>query len=111
MKKTYNEAEHEQDSRRMMEHISQHKASCEAAAQGRSKEQTAEREKTRRKEMCHYIAASAATVATGVAVMCCMNAGLIAPVLAIPATYIFACHLGWCLCKVSHYIKKGVGKR
>lgn len=104
---TYNDAEHEQDSRRMMERINKQRTDHEAAEQGRSKEKTAEREKTRRKEMCRYIAACAATAAAVTAVLCFMNADLIAPVLAFPASYIGTGYFGWCLHKVVAIFKKG----
>ena len=107
-KTTYNEAEHEQDSRRMMEHISKNKANCEAAEQGRNKEQAAEQEKTRRKAMRRNIAACAVTLLAIAAVVRWMNAGLIDPDLALPATYSGTGYFGWALHKVVAFIKKEV---
>ena len=112
MKKTstYNEAEHEQDSRKMMERINNRKTDCEAAEQGASREKAAEQEKTRIKRMCLYIAACLATALSISAVFNWMVDGLIDPVLALPATYIGTGCLGWLLCKAAACFKRVVAK-
>ena len=107
----YTEAAHEQDTNRMMEHINQQNATQEAAQEGRSREQREERVKTYRCKMWRYVGHSAATAATWILLAMAMSAELIAPVLAVPATYICTCYFGWCLCKVTHYFKKVGGQR
>lgn len=104
---TYNETRCEEDSRKAMEHINQQNAARKAAEADRNKAKAEERKKTRRKEMLRYIAACAVTVVAIAALFHCTDAKLIAPVLAVPATYIGTGYFGWCLHKVVAIFKKG----
>lgn len=103
---TYNEAAHEQDTNRMMEHINQQNATHEAVREDRTAKQMEEKEKMHRCKMFRYAGRGAATAAAWILLAIAMNAELIAPVLAIPATYICALYFGWCLCKFARYAKR-----
>lgn len=111
MKKTYNEAEYEQDSIRIMELIDQRKAERVAEERDTSQKRNEERAEEYRNRMFHYIGRSAAVAAIGFLLDTAMAAELIAPVLAVPATYICACYFGWCLSKTVRYAKRAGAKR
>ncbi len=104
---TYNETKYEEDSRKAMEHINQQNAARKAADADRNKAMAEERKKMRRNAIIRYIATCAATAAAVAAVFHCKDANLIAPVLAVPATYIGTGYFGWCLHKVVAIFQKG----
>ena len=109
-KATYNEAAHEQDSSRMMAHINQQSAEHEAAEEGRSQKKMEDRWKMRRAALSRYTTRCAATLLIIAALFYAMHTDLIAPVLAIPATYLGTGYFGWCFCKTIRLFKKGCGR-
>ena len=110
-KNVYNEAEHESDSRRMMEHINQRNATYEAEEEGRSQKQMEERVKTYRKSLWRYIGRIALIGAAGIALHFAMKNDLISPLLVTPVSYVCTYYSGWCLCKVIGFYKKLVKAR
>lgn len=102
----YNDVAHEQDSRRMMEHINCKSAEWESAEDIRSKKQLEEREKMRLSIMGHCILKSAGALLIAYALHKAMNAELIAPVLATPLSYFCAIYFGWCTSRFATFAKK-----
>lgn len=103
---TYTDVAHEQDSRRMMEHINNRSAEQDAVEENRSQNYIEEIKKMRTVAMSRYVFKSVATLLLAFALYKAMTAELIAPVLVIPATYLCAIYFGWCCCKVTAFAKK-----
>lgn len=108
---TYNDVAHENDSRKMMEHINSKNAEYEATEEGRSLKQYEEREKIRLNAIGRYTLRCVVTLIAVFALYKAMNVGLISSVLVTPATYLCAVHFGWCWCKVVSLAKKGRGSK
>ena len=106
---TYTDVAHENDSRKMMEHINSKNAECEAAEETISKKQYEEREKMRLNAIGRYTLRGVGTALFVVALVAALKAQLIASVIVTPATYLCAVYFGWCWCKVACLTKKGRG--
>ena len=91
----------------MMEAIDKRHIDQKAAEAGRTKEKTEEYKMMRNAATLRHSVHIAATALIFLALFRAMSAGLISPILAIPATYICAGYFGWCACKVFGIFKKG----
>lgn len=105
--RSYTEADFDTD---MMERINKRHNDQKTAEAGRSKEKTAEYKKMCNAAMFGYTARCAVTALVCAALYRAMNTDLIAPVLAVPVTYIGMAYFGWCLCKVYGFFKKGANR-
>lgn len=98
-KNEYTDAMHEQDSEKVMHHINNQSNNIEEARQSK-------KEKERQTKIGRYALRFCATALTIWALYHAKTAGLIAPVIVTPATYVGFTYLGWCLCKVVGLSKK-----
>lgn len=105
--KVYTEADFE---REMTETINKRHNDQKTVEAGRTKEKTEEYKKMCNSAMFRYSARCVVVALICAALYRCMTAELIAPILAVPATYIGSVYFGWSFCKAYGYFKKGANR-